>query len=340
MSETTTTLDPPAVDVRAVRVDYGTARGLSALLRDRTITAVEDVSFAVRPGEIVGIGGESGCGKSTVAGALCGLVRVASGRIEVAGREVTRLSHPQWRTVRPDIQLVFQDPFDSLNPQFSIFATVAEPLVSMKLCRKDEIAGRVVDALERAELTPPERYLSRRPASLSGGERQRVSIARALVVRPRVLVADEPVSMLDPTTAVGITSLLRRLADDLGMAVVLISHDLKLLASVCDTVGIMYLGRLVEFGPAADVLGRPVHPYTRLLLAAVPNLDPRTRRPRVVLTGAPPSPALRPAGCPFHPRCPLADGTDCTAGAPALAGAAHQVACHHATTTPTERTTA
>ncbi|NED96381.1 ABC transporter ATP-binding protein [Phytoactinopolyspora alkaliphila] len=330
MSAGNGTAGMPAVSADDVNVEFGTARGLAALLAERRIRVLEDVSFAIQPGEILGLGGESGSGKSTVAGVLCGLVGVSAGQVRVGGQDVTHFSHREWRGVRTEIQLIFQDPFESLNPQFTVFASVAEPLVSLGLCAKDELVPRVIDALDKAELRPPSAYLNRRPTSLSGGERQRVAIARALVVNPSVLVADEPVSMLDPTTAVEITSLLRRLADDLGVAILLISHDLKLLGGVCDRVGIMYLGRLVETGSASDVLRHAKHPYTKLLVSAVPNVDPRLRRPRVVLKGALPSPAHRPSGCPFHPRCPIADGGGCATTVPELTGQAHRCACHRA----------
>lgn len=319
----------PAVSIRRLSVEFSTGRGLAALGGKNRFTVLDRVTLEIGQGEIVGLAGESGSGKSTLANTLVGLAPAADGAVTIADSELVGLGTEGWRDVRRRVQLIYQDPFDSLNPRFSVFRTVAEPLLANARHGHDEVKHRVFDALRRAELDP-DLYAHRFPSQLSGGERQRVSIARALVVGPEVIVADEPVSMLDVTTGHQIVKLLRRLADDEGVSILLIGHDLGMLSQCCDRIGIMYLGCLAEVGPAARVLKSPRHPYTQALLAAIPAIDPTVERQRVHLSGEPPSPMNRPSGCPFHPRCPRAE-QDCHDVDPVLEshGAGQHAACLH-----------
>ncbi|MEQ7010260.1 ABC transporter ATP-binding protein [Actinopolymorpha sp. B17G11] len=319
----------PAVVVDSAAIRYATGRGVAALARRHEVAAVEDVNLSIGTGEVFGLAGESGCGKSSLASALVGLAPLAAGGARLAETDLTALSSREWRTVRSKIQMIFQDPFQSLNPRFTVERAVAEPLLAQTRLDTTELHERVLWALESAELKPVERYLTRRPHQLSGGERQRVAIARALVVRPQVLLADEPVSMLDRSIGRGVIDLLRRLATDLGVAILLISHDLSVLARACDRLGVMYLGRLVEVGPTHEVLQQPRHPYTRALVQAVPSQDPTTNRPHLLLPGELPSALSRPDGCAFHPRCKRADAGPCRTAVPQLHGTDHQVACWH-----------
>ena len=317
------------VSVRGLSVEYAAGRGLAALRGHRRFTVLDDVSLEIGRGEVVGLAGESGSGKSTLANVLVGLAPASGGQVSIGGREIVELPASGWRELRRRVQLIYQDPFDSLNPRFSVFRAVAEPLLAQGGSSRERISEAVHEALRRAEL-PPAEYVHRYPSQLSGGERQRVSIARALVLDPEVIVADEPVSMLDVTTGHQIVRLLRRLADEQGVSILLIGHDLGVLGQCCDRIGIMYLGRLVEVGPADRVLEEPRHPYTAALLAAIPSADPEMRRQRVELPGEPPSPTHRPLGCPFHPRCPRAD-VFCTENNPQLqaTGTGQAAACWH-----------
>lgn len=345
---------PPALEARDISVRYSSGRGLAALRRSSELSVLAEVSLTVRPGEIVGLAGESGCGKSSLVAALAGLQPLADGSIRIDGIDVADREGAHWRPLRRRLQMIFQDPYDSLNPRLTVWQTVGEPLVAQGIGKLDEPAclEKVVSALEDAGLTPGASYLDRYPRQLSGGERQRVAIARALVVGPSVILADEPVSMLDEENAEGIVTLLVDLARRLDVAVLLVSHDVSLLRRVCHRVAIMYLGAIVETGSARDVLDSPRHPYSDALIRAVPSRDPATRRERVLLPGEPPSLRNRPTGCAFHPRCPRATDA-CSTRQPELVvdlpdpsrrsdPSEHAHACWHPMndTTPTrERTT-
>jgi len=317
-----------AIDVRDVTVEYSSARGLSTLLEKHRVQIIQDIDLTINEGTVFGIAGESGSGKTTLARVLTGLAPVSKGSLIIHGREVAGLDQTAWRSVRSDVQIIFQDPFDSLNPRLSVFDSVAEPLLSQGIKDKPEVERRVLSALSDAELDPGA-FSHRMPSQLSGGERQRVAIARALVLDPRVIVADEPVSMLDVSTSGEILSLLQTAARERGLAVVLVSHNLSVLERVCDEIAIMYLGRIVEQGTVAEVFGQPRHHYTQALISAIPSVDQTQKRVRTSLKGEAPQPSDRPPGCSFNPRCPSGDDDQCKTKQPQLEGTGHMYACWH-----------
>jgi oligopeptide/dipeptide ABC transporter ATP-binding protein len=302
--------DASLLDVRDLVVRYPVRRGLmGALRRDprRAVRAVDGVSFSVRRGEMLALVGESGCGKTTTAQAILRLVDPVSGSIVVEGRDVTRLSNRELRTVRRSVQMIYQDPYESLDPRFRVQQAIEEPMLIHHVGGdRGERKRGVLDALGRVELTPPEMYLDRYPHELSGGQRQRVAIAAGLVLDPRLLVADEPVSMLDVSVRAGVLGLLDGLRRTGDLGVVMITHDLSTAARFADRIAVMYLGRIVEEGPARQVVRDPMHPYTKALLSVVPKRDPRERSTPQILGGEPPNPTNVPPGCRFHPRCPVA----------------------------------
>jgi len=293
------------VDLRLTFTGRGLRRGFDA-------RAVDGVNLQVRPGEIVALAGESGCGKTTLARTILGLERPTGGEVRYQGK---RLSYGMkaLRDYRRHVQLVLQDPTGALNPRHSVYESVAEGLRIHGLTDGEE--ARVADALSRAGMRPPERYFLSYPHELSGGQRQRVVIAGALALHPKVIIADEPVSALDASVRGEILGLLLRLRDEMGLSVLVVTHDLGLAWNIADKIAVMYLGRIVEFGPTEQVLADPRHPYTQSLLA-VAGEGTRSRRERpVLLKGEPPDPTRIPAGCRFNPRCPaLTDGRAAAAG--------------------------
>ncbi|MBN2147459.1 MAG: ABC transporter ATP-binding protein [Anaerolineales bacterium] len=272
------------------------------------VHAVDDVSFKVAKGEVLGLVGESGCGKSTLALTLLGLEQPTSGRIIFRGQDVTHLDSAGAKALRRRMQMVFQDPYESLNPTQTIEEIVAEPLVvhGLESAGKEACREHVRQALEDAGLRPATEYLQRHPHELSGGQRQRVVIAGALVLEPTLLLADEPVSMLDVSIRAEILNLLNDLRVQRDISVLFITHDLGTVAYFADRIAVMYLGRIVEIGPTPTVLSEPAHPYTRALLSVVPVPNPRLRRQHIILQGETPNPIDLPSGCRFHPRCPIA----------------------------------
>ncbi len=320
-----------AIEVEDLEVRFAARRLIGGSSGE--VRAVDGVSFHVEPGEVFCVAGESGCGKTTLGRALVGLVRPTSGTVSVSGLDLARLKGAELRKFRRKVQVVFQDPMGSLNPRQSIYEAVAEGVRIHGLeGNETEIVSR---ALSRAGLRPPERFFLSYPHELSGGQRQRVVIAAAIALEPTVLVADEPVSMLDASVRGEILELLVRLKDEIGMTLVLITHDLAFAWALADRVAIMYLGKIAELGPTETVLTDPLHPYTRSLLAVTPEVG--RRQAQQVLTGEPPDPAQIPPGCRFHPRCPLlrsngaaSHETRCREDIPLLQELApnHLAACH------------
>jgi oligopeptide/dipeptide ABC transporter ATP-binding protein len=330
----TTAGTPPLLEVEDLVVRYPIPRGIvgSAARRPKqSVHAVEGVSLSLRRGEMLALVGESGCGKTTTAQAVLRLVDPVSGSIRFEGRDLTPLGARELRPLRRRIQVVYQDPYESLDPRFRVRATVEEPLLIHRLGgSKAERAERVHDALLRVELSPPELYLDRYPHELSGGQRQRVAIAAGLVLEPDVLVADEPVSMLDVSVRAGVLNLLDGLRRN-GLAILMITHDLSTAARFADQIAVMYLGRIVEEGPATEVVQNPQHPYTKALLSVVPRRDPREQRRPQILRGETPDAVSIPPGCRFHPRCPSAvEGCahdDPTLFRPTTTAEGHRAAC-------------
>jgi oligopeptide/dipeptide ABC transporter ATP-binding protein len=291
----------PLLEVRDLHVSFAGRVGLGAGLLGRggsVARAVDGLDLSIGSGEVVALAGESGCGKTTLARTILGLEKPRSGEILYEGRSIRA---DGLRTYRRKVQMVFQDPSGALNPRQTIYEAVAEGLRVHGLHQGEE--ERVAQALASAGLRPPERFFLRYPHELSGGQRQRVVIAGALVLEPRAIVADEPVSMLDASVKGEILALLLRLRDEYGLALLVVTHDLGLAWSVADRLAVMYLGKIVELGPAEDVLTRPLHPYTRALLEVAPERGGDISG-RSVLKGEPPDPTRIPPGCRFHPRCP------------------------------------
>jgi len=274
---------------------------------DRVVHAVDDVSFSLKPGEILAVAGESGCGKSTLVLTLMGLEKPSSGSVLFEDKNVTHLHTAGLKEMRRHIQMVFQDPYEALNPLMTVYETVEEPLLVHHIHTDPEMRRKqVFKSIEDAGLKPAEIYLDRLPHELSGGQRQRVVIASALVLEPRILLADEPVSMLDVSIRAEILNLFSELRATRGISVIIISHDLATSAYLADRIAVMYLGRVVEIGPVQQILDDPHHPYTQALLTVIPVPNPRHRRQRLILQGDPPNAIDLPSGCRFHPRCPKA----------------------------------
>ena len=318
----------PILEARGLEKHFEQRSGLTDLVLRRradTIHAVDKVDLALHKNESVAVIGESGCGKTTLLLTLMGLHSPSGGEIFFKGEPLSEFGRRDWKQYRSNVQVIFQDPFNSLDPKQNVREVLSEPL---KIHGRDNREERLLDTLELVELEPPEAYLSRTPNQLSGGERQRVSIARALVIDPEVLLADEPVSMLDVSTQAAILNTLSNLVEELDLSLLYISHDLSTVSYVCQTINVMYLGRVIESAPTAELLEEPHHPYAQALINAVPIPDPHHHRERTRLSGAPGNPVNLGDGCRFRDRCPeRMDICDVTPEYRSIEGS-HKVACH------------
>lgn len=316
------------LEVQGLKKYFDVGRQSFFSRQTRSLHAVDGVDFTLQRSEVIALVGESGCGKSTLALLLMGLEDPSDGKVLFQGRDITHLNDIQRKDLRRKIQMVFQDPYESLNPTQTIEEIVTEPLIVHDIANTPDREARVRKAMEDAGLKPADVYMKRFPHELSGGQRQRVVIAAALVLEPEIILADEPVSMLDVSIRAEIINLLAELRVTRQIAVIFITHDLGSVGFFADRVAVMYLGRIVEIGNMLEVLEKPQHPYTKALLSVIPVPNPRLRHERIILQGETPNPIDIPKGCRFHPRCPLAFDA-CNVSDPPFVeiSKTHQAAC-------------
>jgi len=315
----------PLLEARNLKKHFPIRVGLWGRIRGY-VKAVDGVSFRIFSGEALGVVGESGCGKTTLGRLLLRLIDATEGSVRFDGAELLQLGKKEMREQRRKMQIIFQDPYSSLNPRMTVGGIIGEALKIHRLAARSELPGRIAQLLEMVGL--PASYARRYPHEFSGGQRQRIGIARALAVEPQFIVADEPVSALDVSIQAQIINLLQDLQRDLGLTYLFIAHDLSVVRHISDRVAVMYLGRIVELASRDELYTAPAHPYTRALLSAVPVPDPRLQRRRIILAGDVPNPAAAPPGCPFHPRCPERQDI-CSGIVPELRdlGSGHRTAC-------------
>ena len=304
----------------------------SLIFKERIfVKAVDGINFSVKKGEIFGLVGESGSGKTTTGRVIARLIDPTDGKVLFKGKDIWGLSDKELKKFRRKVQIIFQDPYESLNPRMTVYDIIAEPLKLLNVTKgEEETKERVNEILESVDLTPPEEFVYRYPHELSGGQRQRVATARAFVANPEFVIADEPVSMLDVSIRAGILDLMIRLVEKYQTSYLYITHDLALARHMCDRIAVMYLGKIFETGTTEQIVYEPLHPYTKALIDAVPVPDPTRRRRDIVIKGEIPSPINPPSGCRFHTRCPSYIGDICRTKEPPLVevGNGHYVACH------------
>jgi peptide/nickel transport system ATP-binding protein len=308
----------PLVSLRGIKKYFKITRGVLFQKHVGNVHAVDGVDLDVFPGETVGLVGETGCGKSTLARVVTRLLEPTEGQVIFEGRDITRLSRGQFREARRDIQMIFQDPFASLNPRMTVGNIIGEPFRLHGTVPKDRVKGEVQQLMEVVGLNPE--HYNRYPHAFSGGQRQRIGVARAVALRPKLIVCDEPVSALDVSIQAQILNLLQDLQEEFRLTYLFIAHDLSVVKHISDRVAVMYLGKIVELAPGETLYRDPKHPYTRALLSAVPIADPRlaAAKKRIILEGDVPSPIDPPSGCRFHPRCPNAQFPRCSEEEPML----------------------
>ncbi|OGH63208.1 MAG: peptide ABC transporter ATP-binding protein [Candidatus Lindowbacteria bacterium RIFCSPLOWO2_12_FULL_62_27] len=289
------------LEIQDLKVHFPLLKGMLRPKLIGVVKALDGVSLSVRRGEVLGLVGESGSGKSTLGRAIVGLARPSAGSIRFNGAELTGLSRRAFRPFRSRVQIIFQDPYSSLNPRMTVYDILSEPLRIHESLPRAERARRVAGMLEQVGLAAE--HMARFPHEFSGGQRQRIAIARALIVRPDLVIADEPVSALDVSIQAQILNLLTDLRRKFGLTMVFISHDLSVVQHISDRVAVLYLGKIMELADRSRLYARPLHPYTRALISAIPSMDPAARKERIVLKGSIPSPADPPSGCRFHTRC-------------------------------------
>ncbi|MDK2914128.1 MAG: hypothetical protein PWQ79_1043 [Thermococcaceae archaeon] len=326
-------MSEPLLKVENLKKYFPVRRSILETLRKeppRYVKAVDGVSFEIARGEVLALIGESGCGKTTAGRTILRLIEPTEGKIIFDGTEITKLSHEALRPFRRRMQIIFQDPYASLSPRMKIGDAIAHPLLVHSLAEKEEAREMALKMLKRVGLTPEDEFYDRYPHHLSGGQRQRVVIARAMILKPEFVVADEAVSMIDVSMRASILELLESFRKEYNLSQLFITHDIAVGKLIADRIAVMYLGKIVEIGPTEEVLKHPAHPYTAALIEAVPSIARRKKEKKIRITGEVPNAANVPPGCRFHPRCPFAD-EKCRSEEPKLIEVSHNhfVACHH-----------